>query len=242
MLQLMGKRIFQNLFTLATIKVSWFACCVLALIAELDGTNALMFHVEQFDNRPWQYRLRAAGSAWSAEIGESSAESVTVVLPSSRSAVEGQWRWAGEEQWQDAVAHQFLPNAECLFHVRSEAPFRQLIGEFRVCAAVRGHPSVWSLMMPDRMIAEHGPETVTVTGYPLCLGLGQILREEGEFQCKGGGFTVMNAAKSQAALLPVPVAVPGELPFRGLFLVKTGRLTDEEIELLKHEASPPWQT
>lgn len=231
---------FKIIFRLATIKPAWFACAVLALIAILDETNALLFHVEHSDNRAWEFHIRQGGGEWSAAL-PCAEESAVVPLSHATAPVEAEWRWKDEEEWNAAVPHAFGAAAQCEFYVRAEDRHEPMLGDFRVCAAVRGQPSAWVLQMPQHTLAADGPENLTVTGISVCQGIGQVLRAEGEFQCKGGGFTVMNAGPSQAALLPVDSAVPGCLPFRGVFMVRTGRLTDEEIELLKRDA-PPWPT
>ncbi len=46
------------LLDVATISPLWFSQSVLALITQLDGANAQLFHVEHCGNRKWQYQAR----------------------------------------------------------------------------------------------------------------------------------------------------------------------------------------
>ena len=230
----------KKVFQLATSKRAWFARRVLAVIAQLDGSNVLLFHVEHC-SRMWKARVRPAGGQWGEEYS-SQAESLVVPLVDFTVPVEAEWCYAdgaGAGEWQAGVPHEFGA-AECDFRMRVAEPFVPDHGDFRICALVRGHPSVWVLDLPRRRIADEAPEIFSVRGVSVCRGVGQVLREAREFQCQDGPFTVLNSSPSQVALLRVPFAMPRELPFFGLFAVKAGRLSDEEIELLQKEA-PPWQ-
>jgi hypothetical protein len=149
-----------------------------------------------------------------------------------------QWR-SGEGGWRDAMPHEFGQSATCEFLLRIEPGHGYLSGDdLRVCGAVRGFPSGWLLDMPARRWVLTAPENLRVSGTSLCPGPGQILRAAGEFQCSGHGITVMNAGPSQATLLPVDAAPPSVMPWAGAFFVTTGRLSDEEIALLKQETPP----
>ena len=215
---------------------------MLALITRLDGVNALLFHVEQWGGGRWQWRSRPQleGAEWSAPESADQ-ESVSFPLTDPHHAVQVEWR-EEDGEWQAAHPHVFGV-AECEFVVGVKSHFdqtRDAAFEAKACAAVRGHPSGWRLDLPRRVLAADGPETLRVRGVSVCPGIGQLLREDGEFQCGDGNFSVMNAGPSQAALLPVSMATPEVLPYTGAFFVKTGRLAEAEIQLLKTEIAS-WQ-
>jgi hypothetical protein len=78
-----------------------------------------------------------------------------------------------------------------------------------------------------------GPEDLVVTGVSLCMGAGQVIRAAGEFVASSADFLVVNDSPSQVALLPVERAILGRLPYQPSFMVVTGQLSDDEVELLK---------
>lgn len=88
---LRAKQIFKKIFDVATINPSWFACAVLAVITKLDGTNVLLFHVEQWDGAPWFYRVRDSAGEWGKPV---SATGETVYFPAAAldRPVFVQWR------------------------------------------------------------------------------------------------------------------------------------------------------
>jgi hypothetical protein len=233
---LRAKQIFKKIFDVATINPSWFACAVLAVITKLDGTNVLLFHVEQWDGAPWFYRVRDSAGEWGKPV---SATGETVYFPAAAldRPVFVQWR-SGEGDWQDAVPHEFGP-ATCRFTVEIQPGHGYRSGDdLRVCAAVRGCPSGWYLEMPSRQWEITAPEILHVTGHSQCLGPGQVLRHPGEFSASGRGFSIINAEPSQATLLPATALPPSAMPRQGIFMVGTGRLSDEEIAQLK-QSTPP---
>lgn len=208
---------------------------MLALITKLDCTNALLFHVEQWDGNVWEYRVMDGGEWSSARpvYGES------VVIPVSERGekVIAEWRVPGGP-WKNPKPRQF-GEAECDFEVTvlERIDFRGKV--MTACSSVRGHPSVWELSMPEHAVAEEGPEIITVRGRSKSKGLGQVLREEGEFFCEGELVSVSNVSASQAALLPDDSTLPRAMEMEPAFFVKVGRLSDQEIELLKNEVNPP---
>lgn len=216
---------------------------MLAIITKLDGTNALLFHVEQWLGGAWKYRMGKPDGTW-AEPEMAHAEMVYAAPVSLEHPVTAQWR-SGEGDWQDAVPHEFGP-ATCRFTIEIQPghPYRSG-DELRVCASVRGEPSGWLIGMPSRNWEIQSPEVIEVTGHSVCSGPGQVLRHPGEFMTAGRGMAVINAEPSQATLLQVPAAAPSMLPRQGIFMVATGRLSDEEIEHLKQltppTITPPWQ-
>jgi hypothetical protein len=220
---------------------------VLALITLLDGANAAMFHVEHCGNRKWQYQIRwplsraAEYQEWSA-VREAAGEKALEPLMDPTVITEVRWRWADvppdgevfpEEPWQDAVPHEW-GESKAWFHVILKQP-----RDFRVdplvhaAGRVRAHPIAFELTMPARLAAQSGKEAFTVSGRALGFGPASVLREAGEFVSANDAFSISNAGGSQVTLLPVPPRVPAALPFLGTVAVKVGRLTDEEIELLR---------
>jgi hypothetical protein len=210
---------------------------VLALIAELNGLSALLFHVEQTNRREWEYRLRVGGRE--VECRMVRGRDVLVGLPPGEGVVEADWRWVGDEEWVPAVPHEFGLGAKAEFYLRVEGAELDLrtVNVIRVCGMVGNYPSGWVLDVPKRVLGVGRPETVRVWGESLCVGLGQVLEGEGCFRmaADGGGVSVANVGKSQAALLPVEVARVGILPERPVFFVSAGRVSDEELEMMKKE-------
>lgn len=208
---------------------------VLAVVAKLDGLNVLLFHVEQWDNQTkWFFRVWGEDD-WMPEVALTG-RSVTIPVPHATDPLKVEWREA-DGDWQSAVPHEF-GEARAEFVVRVDLPFDAAAADdgVHVCGVVGGAPSVWRLDLPRRVLAQDGPETLRVSGVSLCPGMGQILDCPGDFRVQGGFWKVVNVGPSQAALLRVDDAVPGMLPFRGVYMVRSGgRLTDEEMDLLLEE-------
>lgn len=229
-----ARKKIRKSFLLATFPGGCFATAVLALVTKLDGSNVLMFHVEQMDKR-WSFRLRAAGDEeWQAEV-EAPFSHQEWPLPDAEKAVECQWRVEGVE-WQDAVPMEF-GEATCEFFVSRNAPFEA--GEddtVRFCGIVDGYPSIWEVDLPKGVLFQD-PDSppLRCAGKSLQRGIGQILRSEGVFSLKVDGWRVCNSCSSQAALLPVEVAMPGRMPEENIYMVVSGRLSAEELEQLIQE-------
>lgn len=209
---------------------------MLAVIAQLDRLNVLLFHVEQSIMDAWEYRVSVRGGPPGDRV-QCAQDHVFLPVPSYSGPLSVEWRWRGDEEWTAAVPHCF-GEATAEFAVRVEAEFDpSRYDHVTVCGVVRGHPSAWKLQMPPWKVGLNGPEVLKVAGVSCCAGLGQVLRGEGEFQCAGSGLQVMNAGPSQAALLPVADAVPAAMPFQAPFFVTTGRLSADEIETLRREVA-----
>jgi hypothetical protein len=209
---------------------------VLALITKLDGVNALLFHVEHWSNGKWQYRMMGSDREWMSPVTVSG-ESVVVPLVHATNEVTVEWRVDESCDWIAAAPHEF-GNAECEFSVHvvgSYSASRPDDYDIVACGLVRGNPSAWKLSLPRRPLQN---EVLRVMGVSRCFGIGQVLRYESEFQSRGGVFQMMNLTPSQAALLPVQSAIPSALPFTGTFFVRSGRLSDEEIQILKADVPP----
>lgn len=182
----------------------------------------------------WQWRIKG-----SEEIHQEVLDHAYVALIPG---MEIEWR-KPDGDWQDAVPHEFNESCTCLFRVHVKLPCPEASDPAWVshaCANVRGFPSGWELDIPNRALAMDGPEDLLVTGKSICIGGGQVLRKAGEFVASSSGFLISNEAPSQVALLRVERAVPGRLPYQPSFMVVTGQLSEEEIELLKkYEPCPP---
>lgn len=228
---LQARKKIRKCFLLATIGSGCFATAVLALVAKLDGSNVLMFHVEQWDKR-WSFRLRSVGDhEWGDEI-EAPFSSQEWPLPDVTRAVECQWRSEGLD-WQDAVPMEF-GEAVCEFVVWRDVPFEVGDDPVRFCGIVDGRPSVWELDLPKEILFKDSA-AVRCMGRSVQRGLGQVLGCEGVFSLKVGGWKVSNSAASQAALLPVEVAIPGSMPPEDIYMVVSGRLSQEELKHLMQE-------
>ena len=188
----------------------------------------------------WEYRWRwpadcPHGGGW-GEAETACGETAIFPLEHPEKEIQAQWREPGGP-WQAAVPHEF-GLATCAFILRVLKPrdFGRVDG-LRVCAAVRGNPAAFVLPVPRRVVGAEGLETLRLTGTSCCYGVGQVLRQVDEFSYGDDHLQVMNVGRSQAALLPVPVAKPGALPFIGAFMVRTGRLSEAETQLLKQEVA-----
>ena len=230
---------------------------MLALITKLDGTNALLFHVEHCGKQAWQYQAcwpasrLAALQDWSpsrAVTGERAIEpladpNVPVLVRWRRvAAAGGEGDAPPEEPWQDAQPREW-GEATVSFHVIVKQP-----RDFRAdplvhaTALVRGLPIAFELVMPRRMVAESGQEILTVSGTALGAGPATVFREPGEFSTSNAAFAISNAGPSQVTLHPVPARPPESLPFSGTYAVKLGTLPPEEIELLRAYVAEREQT
>lgn len=200
---------------------------MLALIAKLNGITALLFHVEQWSKGVWQWRIKG-----SAEIYQEIMDHAYVAMIPG---MEIEWR-SLDGDWQDAVPHEFGESCTCQFRVTVKLPCPEASDPAWIshaCANVRGFPSGWELDIPNRVLAMDGPEELVVNGRSLCVGGGQVIRAAGEFVASSDGFLVVNEGPSQVALLRVERAVLGRVPYHPSFMVVTGRLSDDEVELLK---------
>lgn len=146
-----------------------------------------------------------------------------------------EWRENEMSEWQKGEPHRF-GEATAQFLVKVEREICPAdYDHVTVCAAVRGHPSAWRLELPPWNLGSSGPEVIRVKGVSCCAGLGQVLRGSWEFVSSGEGLVVVNEGPSKAALLPVDQAIPGVMPMQAPFFVSNGRLSDEEIEVLRKE-------
>ena len=209
---------------------------MLALITQLDGVNALLFHVEHCSNEAWEYRMRGVAGEWLDPVRVvGSFVVVPLVHPNDEVVVE--WREGEMNLWKRAVPHEF-GEATCQFIVKVSgvfSPNRLEDCEVMACGLVKNRPSAWKISLPSRRIEN---EVIRVQGVSYSKGVGQVLRQQGEFQCRSSIFQIMNAEPSQAALLEVASAFPSALPFVGACFVKSsGRLNDDEIAALMSEAS-----
>lgn len=190
--------------------------------------------MEQSNGRPWEYRLASGDFGW-GEPRQAISEQQVVPLPDFEKPLHVTWRWRGDgdDAWRWAFYHEF-GEATCDFKVHIEpGPGISLEEQFHACALVSGHPSVWLLDPQEFHLSRNEARVVVVRGVSKCQSIGQILRAEGDFQCAGGRFKIINAGPSQNALLPVPEAIPGKLPFHGVWFIKAGRLSESEIAMLK---------
>ncbi len=210
---------------------------MLALITKLDGSNALLFHVEHCSNRPWQYRRRLPDGEWSSPVAAHGETTHFHLSESEQAGVQVEWRWP-DGQWLAAQPHEFgIATATFQVEITGDGwDFRDGEG-LRVGRLVRGNPAAFLLQMPPKRCL--AGEVFEVTGTSVSRGVGQVLRESGEFLYRDGRIGISNVGPSQVALLPVSTAIPGLLPFTGTFLVASGRLSETEIQLLKQEPCLP---
>ena len=243
-----ASEIFKNFLDIATINPVWFPRPVLALITHLDGANAQLFHVEHCGNREWQYQIRWPESRvaeyrdWQPQRSTSGERAIEPLLDPGV-LCDVRWRWSEngsdgseppwQQPWQEARAHEW-GDATAFFHVILKQP-RDFRADPLVHAAalVRGLPVAFELAMPQRLAAQKGREVFAVPGTALCKGPGTVLREVGEFICVNDAFCISNAKPSQVALLPVRPRLPSALPYQGMFGVRVGCLSPDEVELLR---------
>lgn len=212
---------------------------MLALVAKLDGANALLFHVEQSNKAPWHFRVRWPDSSlsilrtWQTErLVDGEAAYFALLDPSSR--VEAEWKTDCHRAWRKAKPHEFR-EAATRFSVTVKAPrdFRE-DNQVLASAIVRGQPATFCLQMPRRWVARNRAETLTVLARNYHSGLGHILRKPGEFTTSNEVYAIANVeANDQAALLAVRRAECGSNPIKGgVCFVLAGQMTEEELKLL----------
>lgn len=256
-------KIFLEFFSLLRQSAACdYLAAVLALITKLDGANFQMFHMEHSGNQKWSYQVRwptsrvAEFAAWSP-LRTATGNKVTLPLMDPTVPMEARWSWddgtpatpqtrrqqksassnpqssIANLQFAAAVPHEW-GEATCDFHI-----IIKLLRDFRndplihAAALVRREPCAFEIVMPRRLVAQDGPEILTVSGTALVSGPATVLRGEGEFTCVTDAFSISNAGASQVTLLPVEAAIPCSLPYVPSYAVKLGKLPPEEIELLR---------
>lgn len=223
---------FEKIFQLATLLSSWFPRFVLIAVGKLDGLNVGLFHVEQSNIKQWQYRIRPAGGEWSPVV-RAVGRCELAQSPVASGVVEVEWS-DGSGDWVAAQSMEFAEST-CDFALKVDQTYDHPPGmEVVACALVHGQSSVWSLDVPGGVIAVG--DVLRVRGESRQFGFGQVLESPGDFQCRGNGFSVVNAGKSQAALRPVDGCEIGSLPaVGGFWAIQHGCLPDDELMQFRKE-------
>lgn len=207
---------------------------MLPLITRLDGTNGLLFHVEHWNKRnAWEYQVRWPESRVESlrEWGEGvmvSEDHALFVLLDPTVAVEVRWRWGWPGgEWEDAALREW-GSIECDFQVivKERRDFRE-DPVLRVGAMVGSLPAGYDLTLPMRVV-EAG-EMVGARGKAVHFGIGNVLREAGQFASGNAAFAISNVGPSQVTLLPAAGNIPESLPFLGTLAVRAGRLSESEL-------------
>lgn len=197
------------------------------LIAQYDGTNGiLMFPVEQNPNSgDVEYRLRWPESAHPALREWGRVRTVTrlpaqIPLVDPAVAVEGQWRLAGDQGWEDCIPAEFGEGVGDFEIEFLKIRWADADPDLDVMGMVGDFPAVFRITLPAWTFK--APEKFTVTGSSMSRGPGQYFRPGG-FVAESSCYRITGLS-SQATLLPVAKAVPGRITSlsRG-FMVKTGR-------------------
>ncbi len=183
------------------------------LISQIDGINAILFHVEHLPGIPWEYRWRIIGDypppylVWREQTTRQS--HVRLQSEIRDCAIEVEWRSVEPTTlpltWLP-VAHYQLTTPRAVFTLLADHPFSPS-EEFIVCAPVR-----------DDGVAAYRFPAVSLEPGVECRAYAQadapawanVLLTPGEFRPRVTGITITNAAPSEDAWLEVP----HEGPFR----------------------------
>jgi hypothetical protein len=226
---------------LAKILFNMFDFRVIHLIASYDGTNGiLMFPVEQNASKgDVQYRLRWPESEHAALREWSRPRTVTrlplrFALVDPAVPVEAQWRFAGDEGWEDCVPTEFgdgVGEFDVTFLADRAADDER---ELEVMGMSGDFPAVFRIFLPAGSWS--AGESIKLTGIGLQKGPGQYF-SPGGFVSESARFRI-RGLKSQATLLPVEKAVAGkpDAKSRGFMVMTGSRLKGNELdEFLKQK-------
>lgn len=207
---------------------------VLALIASYDGENALlMFHVEQTISRQRdvEYRLRWPKSAYAAlkewsQKNTASRVPIIVGLSDKQVPVEAQWRFKGEEGWEDCVPMVIEPSVGIFeVHILSD---RTADDDLKIdaMAMVGDYPSVYQINLPYRFDGYRAGEVLTLEGLSQSVSHGQFFRR-GEFVARSSRLAIIGQS-SQVTLRNVECAMPSKADhLKKAFMITTGQKLNE---------------
>lgn len=180
------------------------------LVTKIDGTHAIMFHVEHSGDEPWYVRWRIHGPWPPAYLvwRDATVRGLSFVLASeiSGAEVEVQWRPSPGGEWLP-VEHWVLRTPVCTFVLRPESRF-QVVEGFIVCA-VSSISGVSAFRFPRMDVA--AGEEVEVTAVADAPSLANLLFAPGEFRPVVAGVEITNVTPTRegwdAAVLDRPVAL-----------------------------------
>jgi hypothetical protein len=210
---------------------------VLALIASYDGENALlMFHVEQTisPQRDVEYRLRSPDSTYAAlqewsKPRTSSRVPIKVNIVDTSVPLEAQWRFKGEQGWEDCVPMEIDPSVGRFeVHILQDRAENADL-EIDAMCMVGDYPSVYLVKLPFRAGGYKQGEVIEAYGQSQRVSPGQFF-QRGEFIARSTRLAVIGQ-ESQVTLRNVDQAIPRKAHFhkKAMLIVTGKKLSESEL-------------
>jgi hypothetical protein len=121
------------------LRLAWYDFRVPALLANIDGIHAILFHVEHSTSAKWFYRWRMIGNypppylVWRDATTDQ--PSARIFVEARNAEIEVQWRASEDEEWAQ-VDLLVLKRASCKFRFTVQNNFSCAV-HFVVCSPVR---------------------------------------------------------------------------------------------------------